>query len=118
MPTYRLILEGTDPTVGTYWATGATYPGCERVLNPTPCDGQSFFSLQEAIDYAKGKGEIPVKVSTLQDVDDILAGTKQITDDMILNGGGGIFGNISTPVLVGGGLLILMMLSRPKRGNA
>lgn len=67
---YRMILatdhsealgyEKGDPR-GLKYDTGATYPGCCKE-NPDACDPRQFNSFDDAANYARSKGEKPVRV--------------------------------------------------------
>lgn len=120
---YRLILY--TPEYNGY-QTGATYPGCDRVNNPDLCDPKGFANESDAVQYAYDHIEVPVKVTSLAQIDGILNGSIQVTPDMIYgtlsgDGGstaGGLFEGISTPVLLAGAALIaLLVFGKKKRGS-
>ena len=72
-PIYRLILPVGS---GTSVDTGATYPSCSRE-NSAACDPKHFGSRQEALNYAKEKGEVPVMVTSVAHAWDIVEGRRK-----------------------------------------
>ena len=105
MSIYRLIM--IDPVSGLA-NTGGTYPGCS-IENQSACDPQQFANQADAVQYAKDHNEIPVSVATAADAWNVVAGAKQITDDMIIKPS--ILDTLqSSPLAIGIGAYLLYRL--------
>lgn len=108
MAFYRMIYEAS-PGV---FDTGTNYLGCNRLTAPEMCQPVQFAVLEDAIKYAEDHNEVPIRVTSLEEIDAIIAGTKQVTNDMILSSG--FLSNIPIPVIIGGAVLLFMVI-KPKR---
>lgn len=96
MSVYRLIVD--TGLVGNSWryATGANYPGCDRINDPDKCDPRSYATVDLAAADAYSFNEIPVLVQSVQDVDAILDGSMPVPIANVVpnpNPGGGNGGN-------------------------
>jgi hypothetical protein len=80
---FRLILEYSPGRVDT----GATYGGCSQA-NAGACDPQQFANVQDAVNYAKSRGETPIRVTSEDEAWLVANGQKPITDSMVIRGDG------------------------------
>ena len=110
MDVYRLILETSPGRVDT----GATYQGCTRA-NPDACQPVQFSSVQDAINFAHQRGEVPVKVPNEIVAWDIVDGRHAITDDMIITSPtDGIFSSLTANPMLLAGVAVAAIFILPK----
>src|SRR5262245_6548132 len=121
MEVYRLILRTPRPGIsypeGVSYDTGATYAGCAQ-NNTAPCDPQQFNTEQDAINYANSRGEIPVRVSSVEQTWEILEGRQPITDNMVIDSGFSLSSITGSPLLIGALAIGALLLLTKKRGAA
>lgn len=70
---YRFIMS-TPNNINGRIDTGASYPGCS-VENPSACQPQQFYTIDDAVTYALSHSEIPVMVASADEAYGIIAGT-------------------------------------------
>jgi hypothetical protein len=105
MSAYRLYLKNTLPDGTVVYDTGATLPGCS-LTNQQACDPVEFATLQEVLDYAAARGEVPRECVDVNEVWQIVASGEQPAVGM----------DTSSMLLLGGGLLLLFVLTKRRRG--
>lgn len=79
--TYRLILQTAPGRVDT----GATYPLCSR-SNTDACKPIQFATIQDAVNYANAHNEIPLQVSSVDEVWAIVEGRIPVNEANVLGG--------------------------------
>ena len=110
MSAYRLYIKTLLPDGVVVYDTGATLPGCSPT-NTAACDAVEFGTLQEVLDYAASRGEVPRECASVEEVWQIVASGEQPPES------GSLLGlDSSSLLMLGGGLLVLLMLSRRRRG--
>jgi len=115
MEVYRLILETEPGRVDT----GATYEGCSQ-NNKDACQPVQFANVQDAINFARQRGEIPVHVPNAQVAWDIIEGRHSISENMIISEqGSGFFGIGDNPFMMAAlaiGAVVILPKLLGKRG--
>lgn len=107
MAIYRLILETAPNRVDT----GATYPGCSQA-NASACKPMQFVSINDAVQFAKDHGEIPVRVNSVSEAWAIVEGRKPIDEANIITGSG------NTLLLVGAAVAAAVVLPKLLKGKS
>lgn len=112
MEVFRLILETSPGRVDT----GATYQGCSR-QNADACQPAQFATVQDAIAFAKQRGEIPVKVPSADVAWMIVEGNYPISDSMIITDSG-LPVDPKTLLIVGAAAVVILPMLLKRRGGA
>jgi len=105
MSAYRLYVKTTLPDGTVVYDSGATLPECS-LTSPEMCDPVEFASLQELKDYAAARGETPRECADVNEVWRIVSSGEQPAAGI----------DTSTMLLIGGGLLALLVLTKRRRG--
>lgn len=77
---YRFFIETAPGRIDT----GASYPACSRA-NPSGCNPVQFATIQDALDYAKSKGETLVKAASGDEAFDIIEGKQPLNTANIVS---------------------------------